>query len=207
MSKGTMRKMAALALASAATTPFPSTDAFVPPPSYLSHPSPNRLSLFEDDDISDFNALCQFGPAPFVVRLTDREKFWRSVDDFQAKEGCSRVVAVRNMDAFFSDPNGWVLARDRAEKYGEVKDYTKKSGVQKRPVFSFFWTCLVVWFFFSFLPTRIGELGVHPSAFQGGFCPPDVRIIDENGRESFECKKIRSEQSFPFNAMVKPGDF
>lgn len=42
------------------------------------------------------------------------------------------------MDAYFSDPDGWVLSRGRIEKYGEKIDYTKKSGVQKRPIFSTF---------------------------------------------------------------------
>ena len=93
------------------------------------------------------------------------------------------------MDAYFADPIGWGLRREREKQFGEVVDYTKKTGVQKRPVFSLFMVILTSWFFLIFLPTRVDELGgLKPSALEGGLCPPDVRIIDENGRERFECK-------------------
>mmetsp|Transcript_32886 Transcript_32886/g.49627 ORF Transcript_32886/g.49627 Transcript_32886/m.49627 type:complete len:222 (+) Transcript_32886:70-735(+) len=155
-----------------------------------------RLNLFEDDDVSAFNALCQFGPSPFFIRITQSDKYWEAVNKFQKEERVSRVIAVRNMDAYFADPMGWALKRERAKDYGEVIDYTKKTGVQKRPVFSLFMLCLTTWFFLSFLPTRVNELGgLKPSALEGGFCPPDVRIIDENGKERFECKpKTFSDQ-------------
>mmetsp|Transcript_20616 Transcript_20616/g.41254 ORF Transcript_20616/g.41254 Transcript_20616/m.41254 type:complete len:180 (-) Transcript_20616:328-867(-) len=132
----------------------------------------------------------------FNIRITQKERYWEAVDNFQKKDGCSRVLAVRNMDAYFSDPSGWLVARDREKKYGEVTDYTKKTGVQKRPVFSLFWASFLFYFFFLFLPARMGELGgVTPSALQGGFCPPEVRVINEDGSQSFECKQT-SDRSF-----------
>lgn len=151
--------------------------------------SPGFLFLFEDDDVSAFNTLCQFGPAPFFVRTTQSSKYWKAVYKFEKEENVSRVLAVRNMDAYFSDPIGWGLKRDREKKYGEKVDYSRKTGVQKRPAFSLFMLLLTSWFFLLFLPTRIYELGgLKPSALNGGLCPPEVRIIDENGKERFECK-------------------
>jgi len=147
------------------------------------------LNLFEDDDVSAFNALCQFGPAPFFIRITQPDKYWEAVDKFETEERVSRVIAVRNMDAYFADPIGWGLKRGRAKDFGEVVDYTRKTGVQKRPIFSLFMLCLTSWFFLLFLPTRISELGgLKPSALNGGLCPPDVRVFDENGKQQFECK-------------------
>lgn len=184
--------------------------AFLPPPSVtpsrqpLPASSPVRvtsplhrpptptplLALFDDDDLSTFNALCQFGPAPAIVRITQPEKFQAAVAKYMREESCSELVATRNMDAFFSDPSGWVLARGREEKFGEVADYTRKSGVQKRPLFSAFWAAFCFWFFLSFLPHRVQELGgFHPSVGRGGLCVPDVRRFDEQGRQQFECSE------------------
>ena len=161
-----------------------------------------QLSLFEDDDISALNCLAQFGPAPFFIRLTQSDKYWAAVEKYQKEEGTTKVDAVRNMDAYFADPIGWGLKRERAKTYGEIIDYnSKKTGVQKRPLFSLFMLGLTTWFFFSFLPTRMNELGgPKPSALKGGFCPPDVRVIDEDGRERFECAP-KGSQSFPFNLV------
>merc|ERR1740139_2070217 len=127
-----------------------SASGFVPisPRTLVIPKSGSRLFLFEDDDMSAFNALCQYGPTPFFIRITQKERYWEAVDNFQKKDGCSRVLAVRNMDAYFSDPSGWLVARDREKKYGEVTDYTKKTGVQKRPVFSLFWASFLFYFFF-----------------------------------------------------------
>mmetsp|Transcript_24848 Transcript_24848/g.36760 ORF Transcript_24848/g.36760 Transcript_24848/m.36760 type:complete len:203 (+) Transcript_24848:47-655(+) len=148
-----------------------------------------KLNLFEDDDISAFNCLCQFGPAPFIIRITQPEKYWEGVEKFQREEKTTRVLAVRNMDAYFADPIGWGLRREREKEFGEVIDYTKKTGVQKRPVFSLFMLGLTLWFFLSFLPTRVNELGgIKPSALDGGWCPPEVRYFDTNGKQQFKCK-------------------
>lgn len=133
-----------------------------------------------DDDTSTFDALLRFGPAPAAVRIFQPEKYEESVENFMKKEGCSRLIAVRNMDAYFSDPIGWALKRERAKDYGETIDYTRKSGVQKRPVFSFFWAIFVFWFFIVFLPTRITELGgIQPSALSGGICDPSETVLVE----------------------------
>lgn len=151
----------------------------------------HQMALFDDEDTSTFDALVRFGPAPFMIRLLQPDKYEAGVQKFMKEEGCSRVVAHRNMDAYFLDPNGWVVARDRATRRGEVTpDYTGQSAVQRRPVFSFFWAIFVFWFFLSFIPTRVTELGgINPHALSGGFCTPDVRVVDDHGREQFYCSK------------------
>merc|ERR1740139_2000349 len=93
-----------------------SASGFVPisPRTLVTPKSGSRLFLFEDDDMSAFNALCQYGPTPFFIRITQKERYWEAVDNFQKKDGCSRVLAVRNMDAYFSDPSGWLDGRAEA---------------------------------------------------------------------------------------------
>lgn len=175
------------------------SSAFTAPSSRTVSRRTTTLNLFEDDDVSAFNALCQFGPAPFFARITQPDRYWDAVEKFQKEEGVDRIIAVRNMDAYFADPIGWGLRREREKDFGEVIDYTRKTGVQKRPVFSLFMLFLTTWFFFFFIPTRMEELGgMKPSALKGGLCTPDVRVIDSKGRESFECKPA-GFRSFPFD--------
>ena len=60
----------------------------------------------------------------------------------------------------------------REEELGEYIDYSTKSGVQNRPVFSFFWACWCFYFFFIFLPARVTELGgINPSGFSNPLEP------------------------------------
>lgn len=147
-------------------------------------------ALFDEDDISNFDALVRFGPAPFITRVTQPDRYWEAVEKYEKEEGCSRVEAVRNMDAYFTDPTGWVVKKQRAKFRGEsLPDYSGQSGVQKRPIFSAFWTVLLLWFFLILVPSRVGEQGISPSAFKGGFCPPSVRVIEETGKINFRCEQ------------------
>ena len=147
------------------------------------YPSESARRLFEDDDTSALNTLAQFGPIPFFAKLNDPEKYWSAVEDFERREGMSKVVAVRNVDAYFADPIGYALAKDRAENNGEINEYSKgysgKTGVQKRPVFSLFMLLLTTWFFLIFIPGRVSELGVHPSATSGGLCIPSNTLVED----------------------------
>mmetsp|Transcript_15409 Transcript_15409/g.18270 ORF Transcript_15409/g.18270 Transcript_15409/m.18270 type:complete len:196 (+) Transcript_15409:99-686(+) len=164
--------------------------AFAPVSSRTSQISTSLHALFDDEDISNFDALVRFGPAPFITRVTQPDRYWDAVEKYKKEEGCSEVEAVRNMDAYFLDPTGWVVAKQRNKLKGEpLPDYMGKSGVQKRPIFSAFWTVLLLWFFLILVPGRIGEQGIRPSAFKGGFCPPSVRVIEADGKTNFRCKQ------------------
>jgi len=89
------------------------------------------------------------------------------------------------MDAFFQDPNGWVLQKERGRKLGGLEDldYNAPTGVQKRPVFSVVWAGFCFWLFFSFFPTRIGELGgFKPSAIENGVCTYTTSVSEGGGK-------------------------
>jgi hypothetical protein len=135
---------------------------------------------FDVNDLSPLDTLLRRGIVPMGIRLFRPEKYEAAVLTYMRKEGCDRPTAQRNMDAFFNDPNGWVVAygrkRDLGEDFGDVNAPT---GVQKRPIFSFFWATFCLWFFFSFLPTRTAELGgIQPSLPNDGFCKVPIRAQD-----------------------------
>jgi len=123
---------------------------------------------------------------PFIQRVTNPDRFWGMVDKYELETECSRVETVRNMDEYLRDPNGWIVAKQREKNKGEKISYMGKSKIQRRPVFSAFWAAFLAFFFLSFLPGWLQDVGeFHSSALNGGFCAPDVRIIE--GR--FECTK------------------
>lgn len=136
---------------------------------------------FDVNDLSPLDTLLRRGIVPLGIRLLRPEKYEEAVLTYMRKEGCDRATAQRNIDAFFNDPNGWVVAygrqRDLGEDYGDVNAPT---GVQKRPIFSFFWATFCVWFFFNFLPTRVADLGgIQPSLPTDGICKYPIRSPED----------------------------
>lgn len=149
---------------------------------------------FDVNDLSPLDTLLRRGVVPLGIRLLRPEKYETAVLDYMRKERCDRATAQRNMDAFFNDPNGWVVSYGRKRDLGEdFGDINAPTGVQKRPVFSFFWGTFCVWLFFVFFPTRIAELGgVQPSFTQeGGACLYQQKAADgslycADGPKAFE---------------------
>jgi hypothetical protein len=149
---------------------------------------------FDVDDLSPLDTLLRRGIVPLGIRLLRSEKYEQAVLDYMRKEGCDRATAQRNMDAFFNDPNGWIVSYGRKRDLGEdFGDINAPTGVQKRPVFSFLWGYFCVWLFFVFFPTRIEELGgIQPSSFgTNGVCLYQKRTADgalycEEGAKGFE---------------------
>ena len=135
---------------------------------------------FDVNDLSPLDTLLRRGVVPLGVRLFRPEKYEEAVVNYMKKERCDRATAQRNMDAFFNDPNGWVVSYGRKRDLGEdFGDINAPTGVQKRPVFSFFWGTFCFWLFFSFFPTRIAELGgVQPSLPTNGICRYPVKTVD-----------------------------
>lgn len=132
---------------------------------------------FDVNDLSPLDTLLRRGVVPLAVRLAKSEEWEDAVELYMKKDGCDRATAQRNMDKYFNDPNGWVVAKQRERDLGEdFGDINAPTGVQKRPVFSFFWAAFCFWIFFSFFPTRIAELGgIHPSYGSSGMCNLPVR--------------------------------
>mmetsp|Transcript_13015 Transcript_13015/g.32856 ORF Transcript_13015/g.32856 Transcript_13015/m.32856 type:complete len:218 (+) Transcript_13015:72-725(+) len=149
---------------------------------------------FDVNDLSPLDTLLRRGVVPLGIRLGRPEKYEQAVLDYMRKERCDRATAQRNMDAFFNDPNGWVVSYGRKRDLGEdFGDINAPTGVQKRPVFSLLWGSFCFWLFFVFFPTRIQELGgVQPTFTQpGGACLYQKRdakgaLYCENGPKGFE---------------------
>lgn len=148
------------------------------------------------DDLSPIDTLLRRGVIPLGIRLFNEEKYEDAVVNYMKKDGCDRATAQRNMDAFFNDPNGWVVnqgrMRDLGEDYGDIN---AKTGVQKRPVFSTVWAVFTFWAFFIFFPGRIAELGgVNPSLPDNGYCSFPVQTVD-----GLKCKE---RKGFQFNSII-----
>lgn len=149
---------------------------------------------FDVNDLSPLDTLLRRGVVPLGIRLGRPQKYEQAVLDYMTKEGCDRATAQRNMDAFFNDPNGWVVSYGRKRDLGEdFGDINAPTGVQKRPVFSLLWGSFCFWLFFVFFPTRIQELGgIEPSfGTSGGACLYQKRdskgaLYCENGPKAFE---------------------
>eukprot|EP00531_Pseudo-nitzschia_arenysensis_P008861 CAMPEP_0116151832 /NCGR_PEP_ID=MMETSP0329-20121206/20313_1 /TAXON_ID=697910 /ORGANISM="Pseudo-nitzschia arenysensis, Strain B593" /LENGTH=219 /DNA_ID=CAMNT_0003648483 /DNA_START=63 /DNA_END=722 /DNA_ORIENTATION=- len=149
---------------------------------------------FDVNDLSPLDTLLRRGVVPLGVRLGRPQKYEDAVLEYMRKERCDRATAQRNMDAFFNDPNGWVVSYQRKRDLGEdFGDINAPTGVQKRPVFSLLWGSFCVWLFFVFFPTRIQELGgIEPSfTTPGGACLYQKRdangaLYCENGPKAFE---------------------
>mmetsp|Transcript_7530 Transcript_7530/g.17336 ORF Transcript_7530/g.17336 Transcript_7530/m.17336 type:complete len:209 (+) Transcript_7530:109-735(+) len=134
---------------------------------------------FDKDDLSPLDTLLRRGPIPLGIRLLRPEKYEEAVANYMRKDGCDRATAQRSMDAYFKDPNGFVISKQRQRDLGErVGDINAPTGIAKRPVFSALWATFCFWLFFVFFPTRIDELGgINPSFARGGVCNLPVRDV------------------------------
>lgn len=148
---------------------------------------------FDVNDLSPLDTLLRRGVVPLGIRLFRPQKYEEAVVNYMRKERCDRATAQRNMDAFFNDPNGWIVSYGRKRDLGEdFGDINAPTGVQKRPVFSLLWGSFCVWLFFVFFPTRIEELGgIQPSATTNGACLYQKRdskgaLYCEDGAKGFE---------------------
>jgi len=134
---------------------------------------------FDVDDLSPVDTLFRRGAIPFSVRLLRPQKWEEAVQNYIKKDGCDRATAQRSMDAYFNDPNGFIISKQREKAMGEKPgDINRPTGVQKRPVFSAIWATFCFWLFFVFFPTRIEELGgINPTYGTNGMCNLPVRDV------------------------------
>lgn len=132
------------------------------------------------DDLSPLDTLLRRGVIPLGVRIFKENEYEEAVVKYMEKDGCDRSTAQRNMDAYFNDPNGWIMAKQRERVIDEnIPDINAPTGVQKRPVFSVLWASFCFWLFFVFFPTRIEELGgVKPVIPSNGICRYPVETVD-----------------------------
>ena len=75
-------------------------------------------------------------PLPTIVRVARNDVWEAKVQELMETTGRSRIDAQRAADFSFNDPNGFGVNELREKATGEKVDYSTKSGVQNRPVFS-----------------------------------------------------------------------
>jgi len=132
------------------------------------------------NDLSPLDTLLRRGFIPFSVRLTQNSRYEEAVLNYMEKDGCNRATAQRNMDAYFCDPNGWVISKQRTKNLGEdFGDINGPTGVQKRPLFSLIWGAFSIWVIFSYFPAKIAANGgIRPT----GFCMTE-RVKTADGKK------------------------
>ena len=83
-----------------------------------------KVELDPNVGYGPFGSLTRQGPVPLFIRLTNPDTYEAAVDKYARQEGCSRLEAMANMDAYFADPNGWAGDKLR-EKNGKMppRDY------------------------------------------------------------------------------------
>lgn len=88
--------------------------------------------------MSPVGALLRQGPGPFITRLAKPDDYEQAVLKYQATEGCTRLEAMANMDAYFNNAADWAFQKN-AEKNGAPKvDYSilKKGQAAKTVVWA-----------------------------------------------------------------------
>jgi hypothetical protein len=69
-------------------------------------------------------ALLRHGPAPFLQRIIDPQKYEQSVLQYMAATGCTRAEATGNMDAKLNNAADWAYQKLEEKKTGKKVDYT-----------------------------------------------------------------------------------
>jgi len=62
--------------------------------------------LSEEEGYGPAGSLIRQGPVPYLIRLIKPDTYEAAVNKYMAKEKCSKLEAMANMDAYFMDPNG-----------------------------------------------------------------------------------------------------
>lgn len=91
-----------------------------------------RSESSDDVGYGPIGSLIRQGPVPFFVRLSDPDKYERSVQEYMIREGVSRKEAQGNMDAYFENPTSWALQKFR-EKEGAPKCDSRHSFARPLP--------------------------------------------------------------------------
>eukprot|EP00640_Fibrocapsa_japonica_P006967 CAMPEP_0113933872 /NCGR_PEP_ID=MMETSP1339-20121228/1195_1 /TAXON_ID=94617 /ORGANISM="Fibrocapsa japonica" /LENGTH=157 /DNA_ID=CAMNT_0000935381 /DNA_START=139 /DNA_END=612 /DNA_ORIENTATION=+ /assembly_acc=CAM_ASM_000762 len=99
-------------------------------------PSPEEI----EQGYGPVGSLIRQGPVPFFIRLTDPNKYNAAVDKYMMQEGCTRIEAMANMDAYFQDPNGWTLQKFETQKGGFAPDYVSANMDPKQIALTAVWS-------------------------------------------------------------------
>lgn len=126
------------------------------PPRTLSWASPEKKKTVRDfltteqlqDDLGYdiMGTLSRQGPIPAFMRLFKAQEYNEAVEKFMAREMCSRIEAMANMDAYFNDPLGWQLARKTYEQTGYKPDYVNAGQSVQQIVLTTIWGIVSTYF-------------------------------------------------------------
>jgi len=130
---------------------FGLTESFLPTPLprgvglILPKKGPQQRLSAKTDDEDDagyglVGTLTRQGPIPAFVRVFQSENYNAAVDKYMLRAKCGRTEAMANMDAFFNDPNGWLLKEAEYKKTGKKKpDYVNMGQSNNQLLLTAFW--------------------------------------------------------------------
>ncbi|KAL3805478.1 hypothetical protein ACHAW5_007150 [Stephanodiscus triporus] len=102
-------------------------------------------------------SLYRAGPVPFVQRIINADSYEQAVLKYMAQEGCNRVEAQGNMDAYLENPQDWSYQKMQEKNNGAPrKDYANANMQPGQIVLSTLWACVVVVFTYD-LVTGVSE--------------------------------------------------
>lgn len=107
-------------------------------------------------------SLYRAGPVPFIQRIVNADTYEQAVLKYMAQEGCDRVEAQGNMDAFLENPQDWAYQKMSEKNGAAVKDYANANMEPKQIVLSTIWACIVFVFAYDVI-TGVAD-GRYPMA-------------------------------------------
>lgn len=91
-------------------------------------------------------SLYRAGPVPFFQRIFNPDTYEQAVLKYMAQDGCDRIEAQGNMDAFLENPNDWAYQKMTEKEGGPKRDYANANMDPQQIVLSTVWACVVVAF-------------------------------------------------------------
>mmetsp|Transcript_48792 Transcript_48792/g.103735 ORF Transcript_48792/g.103735 Transcript_48792/m.103735 type:complete len:215 (+) Transcript_48792:97-741(+) len=101
-------------------------------------------------------SLYRAGPVPFLQRIVNADTYEQAVLKYMAQEGCDRVEAQGNMDAFLENPQDWAYQKMSEKNGGARKDYANANMDPQQIILSTVWACVVFAFAYD-LVTGVAE--------------------------------------------------
>ncbi|CAM9122825.1 unnamed protein product [Heterosigma akashiwo] len=114
-----------------------------PPSSHLSSLRPLKMSkkpypegLDPDVGYGPMGTLQRQGLLPFLIRVFPLSPYDAAVEKYMKRDGCDKVTAQANMDAYFNDPNGWAANKAKGLEIDYVNQNVDKGGL----LLTFIWS-------------------------------------------------------------------
>ena len=118
----------------------------------LSRIRPQISMSIEDEGYDTLGTLIRFGPVPFFIRIAKPDTYNAAVLKYMNKEKVPKIEAQANMEAYFSDPNGWASNKLK-EKSGKIApiDYVNMNTDKSQLVLTGVWAVGIIGLFVRIL--------------------------------------------------------